>query len=106
MADPYPVPDRAAYAAYKQWRSRPNRDAYVHDTLLGLATDMFEAGRVAEAQALGADLRTVLDQRMMHSHQRPGVWDDDNSPEIAGTACVECAARARLEALLAGVDRG
>lgn len=36
------------------------------------------------------DLTTVLDQRMLHHHQRPGRWDDD------GSRCVECAARARL----------
>lgn len=44
----YPTPDRAAYAAYQRWRARPNRDAYVHDAMLALATEMFEAGRVVE----------------------------------------------------------
>lgn len=48
-----------------------------------------------------ADLRTALDQRMLHSHQRPGVWDDSNRPEIAGKPCVECAARQRLASALA-----
>lgn len=43
-----------------------------------------------------ADLWTVLNQDAMHSHQRPGIWDDSNRPEIAGKPCEQCAARARL----------
>lgn len=46
------------------------------------------------------DLRTVLDQEILHLHRRPGVWDDDN-PRIGGTPCVECAARDRLRSALA-----
>lgn len=52
------------------------------------------------------DLRTVLDQRIMHSHERPGVWDADNRPGLANTACVECAARARLREALAAAECG
>lgn len=44
------------------------------------------------------DLEVVLDQRTMHDHQRPGIWDDDNRPGLAGTRCGECAARVRLRA--------
>lgn len=49
------------------------------------------------------DLRTVLNQRNRHHHQRPGVWDDDNRPGVAGTPCPECRARGRLEAALAAL---
>ncbi len=41
------------------------------------------------------DLTTVLDQRVMHAHRRPGRWDADGRP------CGECAARRRLWAALA-----
>ena len=41
-----------------------------------------------------ADLRTVLDQRVMHCHLRDGHWDSDGRP------CQECAARGRLYAAL------
>lgn len=44
------------------------------------------------------DLTTVLNQRNGHCHSRPGIWDDDNRPGLAGTRCVECAARERLMA--------
>lgn len=43
-----------------------------------------------------ADLETKLNQRGGHGHSRPGVWDGDNRPEIAGQPCVECAAEKRL----------
>ena len=46
------------------------------------------------------DLAAVLNQRVGHSHQRPGVWDDSNPPSLAGKPCVECAARERLTAAL------
>lgn len=46
------------------------------------------------------DLAAVLNQRVGHSHLRPGVWDDSNPPELAGKSCVECAARERLAAAL------
>lgn len=49
-----------------------------------------------------ADLETVLNQRVMHSHSRPGIWDADNQPGLANTRCVECAARERLRAELQG----
>jgi hypothetical protein len=42
------------------------------------------------------DLLLVLQQRVMHSHQRPGIWDGDNRPGLANTRCLECAARERL----------
>ncbi|WP_341719971.1 hypothetical protein QQG74_09795 [Micromonospora sp. FIMYZ51] len=45
------------------------------------------------------DLRVVLDQRVQHSHERPGRWDAD------GRACVECAARTQLTAALGDTDR-
>lgn len=45
------------------------------------------------------DLRTVLNQRVMHAHQVHGIWDDDNG-EKSGTACRECAARDMLIAAL------
>lgn len=41
------------------------------------------------------DLRTVLNQRNLHAHRVPGRWDDN------GRACAECAARARLQVVLA-----
>jgi hypothetical protein len=47
------------------------------------------------------DLRLVLDQRVMHSHQRPGIWDPDNRLGVADTRCLECAARERLRKALA-----
>lgn len=54
-----------------------------------------------------ADLRTVLNQRhASHAHQRSGVWDDSNRPEIAGKPCVECAARQRLHTALSGDPTG
>lgn len=31
-----------------------------------------------------------------HSHTRPGVWDPDNRPALAGKACEVCAAWQRL----------
>jgi hypothetical protein len=35
-----------------------------------------------------------------HAHLRPGVWDDDNKPEIAGKPCEWCATwREILEAV-------
>ncbi len=47
------------------------------------------------------DLRTVLNQRIGHSHSRPGIWDDDNVRNgLAGKPCEECAARERLAAAL------
>lgn len=46
-----------------------------------------------------ADLRTVLDQRHLHAHRRPGIWDSDN-PGKGGTRCQECAARERLRSAL------
>ena len=55
---------------------------------------------ISAVVVLGRDLRTVLAQRVMHSHQRPGVWDDDN-PGKGGTPCEECAARQRLHTVLA-----
>jgi hypothetical protein len=51
-----------------------------------------------------ADLEAVLNQRVMHSHSRPGIWDSDNRPGLAHTRCVECAARERLRADLQGPD--
>ena len=47
------------------------------------------------------DLRLVLDQQVMHSHQRPGIWDWDNRPGVANTRCLGCAARERLRRALA-----
>jgi hypothetical protein len=51
-----------------------------------------------------ADLTTVLDQRNLHCHRRPGIWDDDNPPDRAGTRCVECAARERLLAAMRATE--
>lgn len=59
------------------------------------------AGRKQALDVLRADLEIVLKQQVQHIHQRPGVWDSDNPPELAGTRCVECAARQRLAARLA-----
>lgn len=42
------------------------------------------------------DVRLVLEQRNLHSHERPGIWDASNRPELANTVCAECAARHRL----------
>lgn len=50
------------------------------------------------------DLRTVMEQRHLHAHERPGVWDADNRDK-AGEPCVECAARSRLQAALPAVDK-
>lgn len=52
------------------------------------------------AVPIADDLRIVLNQRVMHSHQRPGIWDSDNRPGLANTPCVECAARQRLASWL------
>lgn len=49
------------------------------------------------------DLRTVLDQEILHIHRRPGVWDASNRPGLANTPCVECVARDRLRSALASV---
>jgi hypothetical protein len=46
---------------------------------------------------LRADVATVLAQRNLHCHARPGVWDDDQPAGVRGTPCVECAARERLQ---------
>ena len=39
-----------------------------------------------------------------HAHETPGVWDDDNSAEIAGKACELCAAWNHARAVLAAHD--
>lgn len=41
-------------------------------------------------------LETKLNQRNNHAHTRPGIWDDDNPPGVAGTRCRECAAEELL----------
>jgi hypothetical protein len=48
---------------------------------------------------VAADVRTVLDQRQMHSHRVTGVWDS------TGLRCAECAARRRLWNALEAVTR-
>lgn len=58
------------------------------------------AGRAQAAADIRADVETVLTQHVMHSHERPGIWDACNPPEIANKPCVECAARKRLYAWL------
>jgi hypothetical protein len=62
----------------------------------------YQAGREDAARPMidPADVRIVLDQRIGHDHQRPGVWDFDNLPDRAGQPCVECAARKRLRAAI------
>ena len=42
-----------------------------------------------------------------HAHSRPGIWDDDNEPAIAGKPCEKCAAWSNARAVLAaqGDDR-
>lgn len=45
------------------------------------------------------DVRKVLNQRTLHAHATPGVWDDGNG-DRAGQPCVECAARDRLTAAI------
>lgn len=52
------------------------------------------------------DLRTVLRQRVRHCHERQGVWDPENTPDLANQPCVECAARAQLESALVGTTHG
>lgn len=41
------------------------------------------------------------DQAPGHSHDAPGIWDDDNAPGVAGTSCDWCAKWERARALLA-----
>lgn len=36
-----------------------------------------------------------------HAHSRPGIWDDDNEPAIAGKPCEKCAAWSNARAVLA-----
>ena len=62
----------------------------------------YQAGREDAARPMidPADVRIVLDQRIGHSHEQPGVWDLNNPPDRAGRPCVECAARKRLRAAI------
>lgn len=68
-----------------------------------IALEWFGAMLLQEGLAVvpAGDVRAVL-ERQPHCHSRPGVWDDDNRPEVAGTPCRECAARGRLSAALDG----
>lgn len=50
---------------------------------------------------LADDLETLLNQKILHRHLRPGVWDGDNG-ERAGLPCTECAVRERLWTALRG----
>ena len=38
-----------------------------------------------------------------HAHHRPGIWDDDNRPAIAGKPCAWCMTWAKFTAI---VERG
>ncbi len=67
-----------------------------------IAVQVLRSGVVVDSD----DLTTVLNQRVGHAHSRPGIWDDDNRPGLAGTRCVECAARERLHAALRESGRG
>lgn len=40
-----------------------------------------------------------------HWHDRPGIWDDDNSQELAGRPCEKCAAMARFNAAIAELEK-
>lgn len=54
--------------------------------------------RAAETVSVGReDLAIVLGQHRMHAHTRPGIWDPGNGPGLAGTPCIECTARVRLQ---------
>lgn len=46
------------------------------------------------SDSVAADLRLILEQRVLHCHMRDGHWDADGRP------CQECAARGRLYAAL------
>ena len=37
-----------------------------------------------------------------HCHDHPGIWDDDNDPEIAGKPCEWCAIWRRAREFLKG----
>jgi hypothetical protein len=64
-------------------------------------TDPRAALAATEMGTFLADVAIVLDQVSPHYHRIKGIWDDDNGPGKAGTACQECAARARLRSALA-----
>lgn len=93
-------------------------EVYNHDELSAFA----KARLIAAAPDLAAEnialrkhadaLANVLDRIVAHysddvvnapghGHCRPGVWDDDNAPELAGKPCEWCADWAKARAAIA-----
>ena len=66
------------------------------------------ADLVAAIKAVVADLdgkpwRLGRTDSPGHHHQVPGIWDDDNRTQLAGTACEQCRRWSRLAAALAAL---
>ena len=52
------------------------------------------------------DHYTDRDQGPGHAHTVPGIWDDDNPPELAGKPCEWCALWERVRQALKDTPDG